>query len=78
MRWGLIIYFVIGVFVAAGVIGNEHNYFGQLDNIEEILELILAVVLWPLVLIGVDINLGGDGGGGDKGGADKGGGGKGK
>lgn len=62
MRWGLIIYFVIGVFVAAGVLGDEPNHFAQLDNLEEIIELILAVLLWPLVLIGVDINLGGDGG----------------
>ena len=57
MRWGVIIYILLGILVAAGVIGNDHNYFAQLDNIEEILEMIIAVLLWPLVLLGVDLHI---------------------
>ena len=53
------IYIVVGILVAAGVIGNEPNYFSNLDNLEEILEMVIAVLLWPLVLLDVNINIGG-------------------
>jgi hypothetical protein len=79
MRFGLVsvIYIVVGVLVAAGIIGNEGNYFSNLGNLEEIIEMLLAVFLWPLVLLDVNMNIGGDsgGGGGSGGGAEGGGGG---
>ena len=71
MRFGLVsvLYIVAGVLVAAGIIGDEGNYFSNLDNIEAIVEMLLAVILWPLVLLGVSLDIGGgeagDGGGGD-------------
>ena len=66
----LIIYLVVGVIVAA-----MNNYLSNLGNVTEVLEMIVAVVAWPLVLVGVDINFaggeagngGGGGGGGDGG-----------
>jgi hypothetical protein len=70
MRFGLVfvIYIVVGLLVAAGIIGDEPDYFSNLDDIEEIIEMVLAVLLWPLVLLGVDLNIsGGDSG---KGGGD--------
>ena len=59
-----IVYLAIGVAVAA-----TKDYLGDVGSIGDILNLILAIVLWPLVLLGVDFNLkiGGD----DKGGDDK-------
>jgi hypothetical protein len=70
MRIGLfgLVYVVVGLLVAGGVIGNEASYFSNLDNIEEIIEMVLVVLLWPLVLLGVDINIGdgGSGGGGSE------------
>jgi K+-transporting ATPase A subunit len=65
MRFGLIsvAYIVVGVLVAAGVIGNEGNYFEGMNNLEEIVEMVLAVLLWPLVLLDVNINIGTDDGG---------------
>ncbi len=73
MRFGLIflLYLVVGVLVAAGILGSEGNYFSGLSSLEEIAEMVLAVLLWPLLLLDVigDINIGGgDSGGGDKGG----------
>jgi|AntDryMetagUQ889_1029465.scaffolds.fasta_scaffold33203_1 hypothetical protein len=73
MRFGLIflLYLVVGVLVAAGILGSEGNYFSGLSDLEEIAEMVLAVLLWPLLLLDVigDINIGGgDSGGGDKGG----------
>jgi len=85
MRPGLffLLYLVVGVLVAAGIIGSEGSYFSGLSNLEEIAEMVLAILLWPLVLLDVNINIGdiniggGDSGGGESAGA-AGGGGSGK
>ena len=72
-RFGLlpVIYIVIGLLVAGSVIGDERNYFNDLDSLEAIVEMLLAVLLWPLVLLGVGLDIGGggdSGAGGDAGG----------
>ena len=72
----LLLYIVVGVIVAA-----TNDYFQALGNITNILEAIVAVLGWPLILLGVDINFAGDlngnggGNGGGGGGNDGGGGG---
>jgi len=53
-----LIYLVVGVLVAAGVLGST-DYFADVNGLLGILEVILVILLWPLVLLGVDINLGG-------------------
>lgn len=87
MRGGLFstIYIVVGVLVGVGVIGGT-NHFADVEGLLGILEAILVVLIWPLVLFGVDINLGGGDlnvnveseGGGSEGGNGGGGGGGGK
>jgi hypothetical protein len=67
---------VIGVLVAASVIGGERNYLSELDDPEEIAEMIIAVLVWPLVLLDVNINFGSVESGGDRPGKGGGGGGK--
>ncbi len=59
MRFSLIfvIYIVVGVLVAAGVIGDEANYFNNLDSLKDVVNMLIAVLLWPLVLLGVDVNI---------------------
>ncbi len=47
-----LVYIVIGVAVAA-----SHHYFRHLDTIRLILSAILAVVLWPLILLGIDLHI---------------------
>ena len=47
-----VVYVIIGVFVAAG-----HHYFEHLDAVRPIASAVLAVVLWPLVLLGVSFHL---------------------
>jgi hypothetical protein len=64
----MIVYVVIGVVVAAA-----RDYLGDVGSIGDIVNLLLAVLLWPLVLFGVDFNLdiggGKDGKGENKNGA---------
>ncbi len=47
-----LIYLIIGVVVAA-----SHHYFVHLDSIKPIASAVLAVLLWPLVLFGVNLHL---------------------
>jgi hypothetical protein len=68
MRGGgiiLLLYIVVGVIVAA-----IRGYFQGLGDLTDILELLVAIIAWPIVLVGVDINFAGDlnGGGGNGGG----------
>ena len=59
---------VIGVLVAAA-----RDYLGDVDSISDIVNLLFALLLWPLVLLGVEFNLdiggGKDGKGENKNGA---------
>ena len=48
----LIAYLVIGVVIAV-----NRNYLDSLDTLREILSAILAIVLWPLVLLGVNLRI---------------------
>ncbi len=50
---GSTIYFVIGVIVA-----SNRGYFGDLGSIPDLLSAILAVVVWPLLLLGVNLHIG--------------------
>ncbi len=49
----MIAYFVIGIFVAA-----DHNYFKNINDILDVLSAIIAVVLWPLPALGVNVRIG--------------------
>lgn len=62
----LLVYIVVGVIVA-----QSNDYFADLDSFEAILSAVLAVLLWPLVLLDVNLQIGdvsvegpSDGGGG--------------
>jgi hypothetical protein len=47
------------VFLAIGVwVAVTRDYFDRLRGVRAIVSMILAVVLWPLVLLGVDLHLG--------------------
>jgi K+-transporting ATPase A subunit len=48
----VIAYFVIGLVVAA-----QDNYLENLDNLRRVVSAVLAIVLWPLVLLGFDIRI---------------------
>ena len=48
----LVVYVVVGLIVA-----NSHHYFAHLDRIKPIVSVVLAVLLWPLILLGVSLHL---------------------
>jgi hypothetical protein len=47
-----LIYVIVGVAIAA-----SHHYFKHLDTIRLIVSALLAVFLWPLVLLGIDLHI---------------------
>ena len=47
-----IIYIVIGIFVAI-----DHRYFRNIDDVEAVISAVLAVLLWPLVLLDVNLHI---------------------
>ncbi|HEV3480145.1 MAG TPA: hypothetical protein VG144_11945 [Gaiellaceae bacterium] len=48
----LVIYLVIGVVVA-----YDRNYLENLDRVRRLISAVLAIVLWPLVLLGFDVQV---------------------
>jgi hypothetical protein len=46
------IYVIVGVIVAA-----VEDYFENVDSLKGVLEALIAILIWPLVLVGVDINI---------------------
>jgi hypothetical protein len=48
----LLVYLVIGVVVA-----YAENYLENVDRTKRLLSAALAVVLWPLVLVGFDVKV---------------------
>jgi hypothetical protein len=47
-----VIYLVIGILVA-----SSHDYLERLGTIRAVVSAILAIVLWPLVLLGFDLDI---------------------
>lgn len=47
-----VIYVLVGAFVAA-----SHHYFSHTSQVTGLVDALLAIVLWPLVLLGVHIHV---------------------
>jgi hypothetical protein len=47
-----VVYLVIGWIVA-----NSHHYFAHVSGFKPIASAVLAVLLWPLVLFGVNLHI---------------------
>jgi hypothetical protein len=45
-------YLIAGLIVAA-----NDEYLRNLDNVRRVVSAILAILLWPLVLLGVDLHI---------------------
>ncbi len=49
---GTIIYVIIGAFVA-----GANDYFDSLGGFKGVFSALLALLLWPLVLLGIDLQI---------------------
>jgi hypothetical protein len=49
---GSLIYIVIGVILA-----SSHHYFTHADQLKPLLSALLAVALWPLLLLGISLHI---------------------
>ncbi len=49
---GTIIYLIIGVIVA-----SSHHYLSHADKLRPIASALLAIVLWPLLLLGINLHI---------------------
>ena len=47
-----LIYVAIGVFVA-----YSKDYLENLDTVKRVISALLAILLWPLLLLGVDLHI---------------------
>jgi hypothetical protein len=53
-RFGLIplVYLVVG-----GIVAATHHYFQHVDTASQVGSAILAVLLWPLLFLGIDLHI---------------------
>jgi hypothetical protein len=49
---GSLVYLVVGVVIAA-----SHHYFAHVSTLKPLLSALLAIVLWPLLLVGVNLHI---------------------
>jgi hypothetical protein len=47
-----LIYVIVGAFVAA-----SHHYFGHASTVKGVGSALLAIFLWPLVLLGTNVHI---------------------
>jgi hypothetical protein len=47
-----LIYVAIGIFVAA-----SKDYLENLETVKRVVSAVLAILLWPLLLLGVDLHI---------------------
>ncbi|MDQ3769328.1 MAG: hypothetical protein M3370_07630 [Actinomycetota bacterium] len=52
LGFGGLVYVLIGVILAA-----SNDYFDNVDALKPVLEALLAILLWPLLLLGVDFDI---------------------
>jgi len=55
-RPGFSLLFVIYIAVGAAVAAT-HHYWSNLHNVKQIISALLATVLWPLILVGVNLHI---------------------
>jgi hypothetical protein len=58
MRRGSLTTLVVAIYLAVGVIvANSHHYFRGMNDVKDFVSAILAVILWPLILLGISLHI---------------------
>ncbi|HEY2004824.1 MAG TPA: hypothetical protein VGG87_00175 [Solirubrobacteraceae bacterium] len=49
---GTVVWLVIGVILA-----SSHHYLNNINHIKQIVSAVLAILLWPLLLLGINLHV---------------------
>ena len=52
VSWLVVIYLVAG-----GIVAATHHYWSNLNSLKAVISAILATLLWPLLLVGVNLHI---------------------
>jgi hypothetical protein len=52
ISWLFAIYLVIG-----GIVAGTHHYWSNIHTVKAVVSGILATVLWPLILLGINLHI---------------------
>jgi hypothetical protein len=55
-RFG-ISWFVALYLIAGGIVAATHSYWSNLHTLKAVVSAVLATVLWPLLLVGVNLHI---------------------
>jgi hypothetical protein len=48
----LLVYVGVGIAIAA-----THHYFRNVNTVREVISAVLAIALWPLILVGINLHI---------------------
>jgi hypothetical protein len=49
---GSVIWLIVGIIVA-----SAHHYFSHVGALKPVISAVLAVILWPLLLLGINLHI---------------------
>ena len=52
VSWLAVIYLVAG-----GIVAATHHYWSNLSSLKAVVSALLATVLWPLILLGINLHV---------------------
>jgi len=50
-------WFVAIYLIAGGIVAATHDYWSNLHDLRDIVSAILATLLWPLILVGINLHV---------------------
>jgi len=50
-------WFVALYLIAGGIVAASHDYWSNLHTFKPVLSAVLATVLWPLILVGINLHV---------------------
>jgi membrane protein YdbS with pleckstrin-like domain len=55
--WGGPSFITIVWLVIGAIVARSHHYFAHTNTFKQVVSAALAVVLWPLLLLGIDLHI---------------------
>jgi hypothetical protein len=50
-------WFVALYLIAGGIVAATHHYWSNLHTLKAVISAVLATVLWPLILLGINLHV---------------------